>query len=237
MRPLIFPKDMDVVVLCGGLGKRLSVITKHVPKPMAQINGKPFLDVLINHVITFGFKRFILCTGYKEEIIEDYYKNDNRDIEIIFLSEEEPLGTGGAVKHAQRFIKSNPFLVMNGDSFCNLDLQKFIDFHRNNKSIASIVLTKAKGQSDVGFVYLNDQNKITGFNEKSSSAPNGYANAGVYLFNQEIFSYMNKDEFSLEYDFFPSMGDKDSYGYVVEEKFIDIGTPEKYEAAKRKLKA
>ena len=128
MRPLK-QTDVDVVILCGGKGTRLSEVVRDRPKPMSEINGRSFLDILIGYVSGFGFKRFILSVGYKADYIKDYYKNNRFSFEILFSRENEPLGTAGGVKQAENLVQSNPFLVMNGDSFCPVDLLQFLDFH------------------------------------------------------------------------------------------------------------
>ena len=97
-------KDVDVVILCGGLGKRLRGIIKNRPKPMALINGRSFLDYLIFYLVKFGFRRFILCTGYKKSSIKRYYAKRYKNFEFVFSEENVPLGTGGAVKNAKKFI-------------------------------------------------------------------------------------------------------------------------------------
>ena len=111
--------NIDTVILAGGLGTRLKSVLNDKPKCLAPINGKPFIDILLDYCIKQGFKRFILCVGYlKEQIIE--YLNNRSDCEIIFSEEDEPLGTAGAIKNSEPFIKSDPILIMNGDSFINV---------------------------------------------------------------------------------------------------------------------
>lgn len=233
MNNAIESKHIDVVILCGGLGKRLPQVTKDMPKSMAKIKNKPFLDFLIKQVLSYGFRRFILCTGYKSDLIEDYYRNKNNEIEMVFSREEQPLGTGGAIKNAQKNIKSDIFLVMNGDSFCNIDLRKFLHFHVEKKALASIALTSSRKINDVGLVRINDKQGIINFSEKSNKQNNGYVNAGIYFFNKQIFNYpLNKYKFSLEYDLFPNLISKGIYGFVVNSELVDIGTPERYEKAK-----
>lgn len=235
MKAEIRPKDIDLVILCGGLGRRLSSVTKHIPKPMAKMGSRPFLDLIIEHALSFGVRRFVLCTGHKAEIIENYY-SDKKQLDIVFSHENVELGTGGAIKNARPHIKTNPFFVMNGDSLCRIDLQNFLEFAIERESLISIVLTMEGMQNDVGSVKINEDGRISEFFEKGEYQKTHYVNAGVYIFSKDVFSYMpDTSKFSLEYDFFPEMTGKDAYGYVVSQDFIDIGTPETYEAAKRKL--
>ena len=115
-------KSTDVYILCGGMGKRLRSVIKNNPKPMVGIGEKPFLDIIIDYMADFGFRRFILGLGYKAEVFKRYYKNFKpKDLEIEFCEEKTPLGTGGAVKKAKKLIISRSFLVLNGDSFCKFE--------------------------------------------------------------------------------------------------------------------
>lgn len=162
------PKGIDVIILCGGLGKRLRAIVNDRPKPMALVAGYPFLDLLIAYVAKFGFKRFILCIGYKRFFFKKYYQK-KKDLQIVFSEEREPLGTGGAIKNAKSFIKSPLFLVLNGDSFFKVNLKKFFNFHFRKNALVSIVVKKDKRTNGCGVVSLNSSKQITSFIEN----PNG----------------------------------------------------------------
>lgn len=256
-------REMDIVILCGGLGKRLRSIIPEQPKVLAKIGDRTFLDILVNNISLYGTKNIILCVGYLKHHIKrhfDYYCSDCCDshnrrysgYNIIFSEEESPLGTGGAIKNAKPLIKSNPFMVMNGDSICNIDFNEFLDFHVRNEAILSMVLAKSTTTDDYGHVILDKEQKIISFNEKMSNkniyitntglnkkdlAIESLINAGIYLMQKEIFSYMPKqDNFSLENDLFPKMvNDEDTksrcYGFVTGGKLLDIGTPERYKIA------
>ncbi|MFH1245867.1 MAG: sugar phosphate nucleotidyltransferase, partial [Candidatus Omnitrophota bacterium] len=130
-------KETDVFILCGGEGKRLKEISGDVPKPMVCIDGHPFLDILIGHLRESGFKRFILGIGYRAQCIKHYYEGHKiPGVEIIFSRENMPLGTGGAVKKAKRLIKSDPFLVLNGDCFSEFNAESFVRFYKEKKAEA-----------------------------------------------------------------------------------------------------
>jgi len=220
-------KNIDVMILCGGLGKRLRVMVSDRPKSLAEINGIAFLDILIQHVASFGLKRFILCSGYMGDTIREHYQQIPGALEIVFSQEKEPLGTGGAIKNARSLIQSSPFLVLNGDSFCKFDLRKFYKFHLIKKAILSIVLSKLKNDQSSGIVILDQDKRIVEFKEKAELTRGTYSSAGIYLMEQEIFQIMkNKMVFSLEYDIFPALTVKDCYGYYCKNCFIDIGTPQ-----------
>jgi D-glycero-alpha-D-manno-heptose 1-phosphate guanylyltransferase len=232
-----YTERVDVVILCGGMGTRLKAIVDDKPKPMAEIDKRPFIDILIEHVSTFGFHRFILCAGYKAELIQEYYKNKKCRVEILIKKEQELLGTGGAVKNAWPLIDSNPFLVLNGDSFLDMDLYKFVKFHLEKKALLSIALIDAKDTKSYGSIKTDSSGRIVKFCEKEEKSQESMINAGIYLFNREIFSLMpGNKKFSLEYDFFPKIVGREFYGYSANGFFIDIGTPERYMQAKQLLK-
>ena len=231
-------EETDVVILCGGLGKRLRPIFRG-PKVLAKIGERTFLDILIDNLLMQGFKNIILCVGYLREQINEHF-NYEKDYNISFSEEEELLGTGGALKKAKTLIRSNPFMVMNGDSICNIDFRGFIDFHIEKEALLSIVLVRSKTTQDYGSVTLDDSQRITDFNEKiaGGSRSENIINAGVYLMGKDIFSYMpEQNRFSLEYELFPKIIDNRCYGFLTESEFIDIGTPERYEKAIDLLKS
>ena len=227
--------DVDVVILCGGKGTRLEEVVSDRPKPMAEISSQPFLDILIDYISSFGFKRLILSVGYMADYIKDYYRNKRGPCEILFSQENEPLGTAGAVKQAENLVQSNPFLVLNGDSFCPVDLAQFLEFHSKNGALVSMVVTEAEEVRDFGTICLDNSQRIVRFEEKKGRKKS-FIKAGIYLFEKEVFFLIpSNTRHSLEHDLFPALVKQKFYGYVTQEKLIDIGTPERYEQAKRIL--
>lgn len=224
-------KDIDVVILCGGLGTRLRPAVSDRPKALAKIDDKTFLDVLIDDLLKHGFKNIILCVGYlKEQIIEHF--NHEKDYNILFSEEGTPLGTGGALKNAKSLIKSKTFIVMNGDSICDVNFKNLFDIHIDKKAILSMVLTRSQDGEDYGNVVLDDTQNIISFKEKVDEKGECLINAGVYMMQKEIFSYMPKEHsFSLEYDLFPRLIINNCYGHIIENELLDIGTPERYRKA------
>jgi NDP-sugar pyrophosphorylase family protein len=224
-------KEIDVVILCGGLGTRLKPVVSDRPKVLAKIGEKTFLDILIDSLTKQGFKNIILCVGYLKGQIKNHFDCD-KDYNIMFSEEKEPLGTGGALKKARSLIISNPFMVMNGDSICKIDFRKFYDFHVNKKAILSMALVRTKAAQDFGSVILDDSQRITSFMEKVVSKDECLINAGIYLMQKDVFSYMpDENRFSLEYDFFPKRIKDKCFGFTINSELIDIGTPERYEKA------
>jgi NDP-sugar pyrophosphorylase family protein len=225
--------QVDVVILCGGLGSRLAGIVNDRPKPMAQMDGRPFLDILIDYFSGFGFRRFVLCAGHRSEVIQEHYSRRSDLLEFVVSNEPFPLGTAGAVKNAEVFLKSDSFLVTNGDSFCPVDLTEFYDFHSAKHAPMSMVVTESEDIKDSGLVTVDGCQRIIGFEEKACMRPGRYVNAGIYLFQRDVLSLIPANtRYSLEYDLFPKLVAKGAFAFVASGPLIDIGTPERYESAK-----
>ncbi|TRZ96043.1 hypothetical protein D4R78_01905 [bacterium] len=224
-------REIDVLILCGGLGRRLSSCVNDRPKVLAEISGIPFLEILLDNILQSNFKNIILSVGYlKEQIKEHFCCRPN--YRIKFSEEKALLGTGGAVKKARALIKSNSFVVMNGDSICKIDFNEFYDFHMTKKAILSIALVHSETCEDYGLVTLDALNKIKSFREKVSEGKTGLISVGIYLMQKDIFTYMPHEKyFSLEQDFFPKIIKERCYGFVSNGKLIDIGTPARYKRA------
>lgn len=225
---------VDVLILCGGLGSRLHPILPDRPKGLALVGGKPLLDILVEDLISQGFRRVIFCVGHMKEQIIGRYETRN-DAEYLFSQEDFPLGTGGAVRNALPLIRSDPFLVMNGDSLCRVEFRKFCLFHHAKAAMASFVLTQVDERYDGGVVCLDESQKVSFFMEKSKSKDQYgcFMNAGIYLLQQKsVASQHMSSPFSLEYDVFPTLvNTKPCFGFVVGSQLIDIGTPERYRKA------
>ena len=222
---------VDVLILCGGKGTRLSQVIKDKPKSLAPIKGKPFLDILVEDLLQQGFRRIIFCVGYlKEQIIERYLSRT--DAEFFFSEEEDLLGTGGAINNALPMISSNTFFVINGDSLCPVEFKDFYHFHRSKAAKASFVLSSVNDHYDGGIVKLDETLRIQSFMEKSAlvSQNGGFINSGIYILEKEFLEFEDLAPiFSLEYDLFPLLIKKNScYGFVVKSNLVDIGTPERY---------
>jgi NDP-sugar pyrophosphorylase family protein len=150
--------------------------------------------------------------------------------------EPKPLGTAGAIKNAEPLVLSNPFMGFNGDSFCPANLKNLLDFHITNKLITSIVLTSKQEKGDYGSVQLNAKDEISNFYEKDQFKSSNHTNAGIYVFNDEIFQHIPSDKnSSLEYDIFPNLIKKGVSGFSTHQPFFDIGTPERLNFAKANL--
>ncbi len=222
---------IDTVILAGGLGTRLKKILNNEPKCMALINGKPFIDILLDNLVSQGLKRFIICVGYLREQVIQHLKHRN-DCDIIFSEEVKPLGTGGALKKAEKLIVSDSYIVINGDSFINIDLYKYIHWFKLNQNDISIVITKIGDSKRYGNVAFDKDGLITNFIEKNNSELSAYINTGVYLFRKNAVDFsLFGDKFSIETDFFPYFTKQGIKIYYFEGKFIDIGTKNSYQNA------
>jgi len=230
--------SLDAVILAGGMGTRLKTVVSDRPKPLAHINGRPFLDLLVENLRLQGLRRFVFCVGHQREKIIDHFKSRN-DSEFLFSEESRPLGTGGAVRHALPLIRGTPFLLLNGDSYCNVNLNELLTFHNNRKARASIVVSESQGRNDGGNIDLADDGRIISFREKISDSlgNSSLINAGIYVLPRDLPStWQAKDPFSLERDAFPQLASEGQcFGFLVNSEVIDIGTPERYATAQQQL--
>lgn len=217
----------DVVILCGGSGTRLRTIVHDRPKPMASINGRPFLDLVVNHVISHGFRRIIFCTGYRGEWIAQYFSR-RTDIDAIISHEDTPLGTAGALRACRYALRSSTVLVLNGDSLCVIDLAAFLTEHRRCNASVTVAVVPADDRSDGGGITLDSQDRITSFNEKTRSA---YLNAGIYALDPMFLDKIpERTPCSLEHDMFPAMLGQGIHAVITQAPVHDIGTPARLDA-------
>ena len=226
--------NIDVVILCGGLGSRLRKISGDLPKALMPFAGRPFINVLIDFLLPFGFRRFVLCVGHLRDKFREHFSAC--DYEIVFSEEVEPLGTGGAVKNAQPHIATSPFLLVNGDSLCQADLREFREFHMRKPAVLSIVLCRPFSENAYGMVEVDREDRIVAFREKGEVREGSFINAGIYLAERRIFELMPQVPcFSLERDLIPAILPHGCYGFITDAELIDIGTPERYVKALQKL--
>lgn len=229
--------EIDALILCGGKGQRLRNVVNDRPKPLAEICGRPFLDILIDFSAGFGFRRFILLAGHMGDSIKHYAAEKKKltSLAIETVIEPAPLGTGGAVKNAGPFLKSASFLLLNGDSICPANLSDFLKFHNEKRSLATIMLSIANEAKDYGLVTVDCDDRISSFQEKSDNISGGYVNAGIYLFDKAFLDLLPEKPCSLEQDVFPKIIGNNLYGYVTNYPHLDIGTPERYFKAQNTL--
>jgi len=226
----------EAIILAGGFGTRLKGLAKAIPKPMVDINGEPFLKHLLDYITKQGINKIVLSVGYRYEVIRNYFGKSFSDAELIYSIEDEPLGTGGAVKKSMNFIVNKDILVCNGDTFFKIDLHEFNKFHINKKSKLSVALKIIKQPDRYGVVEINKEQCIKSFLEKKQKKES-LVNGGIYLINKNFFtSFDLPQKFSLERDFLKKYYlNYKFYGFISDAYFIDIGIPEDYEKAKNEI--
>jgi len=221
---------MEAIILVGGFGTRLADVIKDVPKPMAPIRGVPFLTFILKHLKKYGYKRVILAIGYLGNQIIDHYGENFEGIEIAYSIESKPLGTGGSIIQALKFTSGEYVLVLNGDTFFDVNL---IDLKRPKDIL--IIAKYLKDTSRYGRLEIKD-NKVVGYhkpNEKTS----GFINGGIYYLSRSVFDNFELPlVFSFENDFLFNYCDRLDVEYLLSDGyFIDIGIPSDYDRAKREL--
>lgn len=221
---------MEAIILAGGFGTRLNHIISEVPKPMAPVNGKPFLEYILNHLKKYNFSKVIMAVGYKSEIIKEYFQDSYQGIKIQYSDEDIPLGTGGAIKKALQYCEENQVFILNGDTFFNCNLEEMKKTHKNTPNDITVAVKLMKNYNRYGSVII-EGNRIIKFIEKQKTKT-GTINCGVYLLNKDIFDSINENQFSFEEfvleSLHYSMNAYESDGY-----FIDIGVPEDYYKAQK----
>ena len=232
----------EAIILCGGKGTRLKEVVNDVPKPLAPIDGIPFLSILMKYLKAQGIERVILATGYMHEKIENLYGNCYEGMEIVYSIEHNPLGTGGAIAKALRKIMNENVLVLNGDSVIKFQLneikKQFGEIKKQFSEIKnhSLLILKPMERVERYGAVKTFENRVTAFEEKSFKEQ-CLINTGVYILNKEIFSDKAENEvFSFEKDFLEKEVEKGSlFGMECKGFFIDIGVPEDYAAAQNNL--
>ncbi len=227
---------MEAIILAGGLGTRLRTAVSELPKAMAPIHGRPFLEILFDFLIKNGVDRLILSVGYKSEAIKDHFGNKYRDVELVYSLEETQLGTGGAVALAMAFVQGEHVIVANGDSFFLADFDGLIKSHLKSRADISLSLKPMKNFSRYGTVILDGENRIKAFEEKRDVSE-GIINGGLYVFNTASFMALNMSgKFSLERDVFENKVDQLYLnGFITDGYFIDIGIPADFQKAQIEL--
>jgi D-glycero-alpha-D-manno-heptose 1-phosphate guanylyltransferase len=227
---------MEAIILAGGMGTRLQSVIKDVPKPMADINGKPFLWYLLVFLQKGGVTKVIFSVGYKQAFIKEYFKDSFLGMEIVYSSEDKPLGTGGAIKKALAFTTEKEVLVLNGDTFFNFSLVELYEKHNSQSSKITLGLKPMQNFDRYGSVEVTDS-VVTMFEEKKFK-DHGLINAGAYLMDRDIFSMLDVTEetFSFEKDYLEkNLSRLKPAGYLCDGYFVDIGIPEDYEKAKKEI--
>ena len=227
---------MEAIILAGGLGTRLRSAVPDLPKCMAPINGVPFISYLIDNLINEGVTNFIFSLGYKSELFISLLEEKLPMKNYLIVIEDEPLGTGGAIKLACKKAKDENVIALNGDSLFKVILKELMQFHLEKKSRCTLALKPMQNFERYGSVEIDAVQKINSFKEKQFITK-GCINGGVYAI--EVASFLQKsleDKFSMEQDYLEKYsGEGNFYGFVQEGYFIDIGIPEDFVRAQIEL--
>jgi len=196
---------MKLVIFAGGLGTRISEESDYIPKPMIKIGTKPILWHIMKYYSVFGFSEFIICGGYKMKIIENFFKKfkSNKSWNVRVVDTGQDSNTGERLRRVKKYINSS-FCLTYGDGLCNINLDKLINFHKKNKSIAT--LTAIKPIPHYGKIVFRG-NKVTGFIEKDKKKES-WINGGFFVCDKKIFNHLNKNNLIFEIDILPLLAKK-----------------------------
>ncbi len=221
---------MEAVILAGGLGTRLRPCVDNLPKPLAPIDGKPFLRYLLDWLYVNGVNRAIISTGYLAEAVEKYIGKSHRGMVVDYCREDSPLGTGGAIKKALTMCKTEYPLVLNGDSFLDVDISEMKAFHEKSGCPLTLAAKFVPSAENSGFV-VTENGRLCGFTEKGV-ASSGLINGGIYFIKKDLLLGISEGKFSFEKNVLES-GYCETAVYESNGYFIDIGIPENYRKAQK----
>jgi D-glycero-alpha-D-manno-heptose 1-phosphate guanylyltransferase len=226
---------MQAIVLAGGKGTRLQSVVSDVPKPLASIDGRPFLVHLLEYLAKNSITRVVLSTCYLSEKIEEFFGSTFSGMQIAYAAEETPLGTGGAIEFASRQITEKRFFVLNGDTFFPLSLQRMAALHEQERASLTLALKEVSDTCRYGRVSTLGT-RIKRFEEKGITGP-GLINGGIYLMESSLVEdFPSKRPLSFETDILSTLPLKSPVAaFVSDAYFIDLGIPEDYARAQKEI--
>ncbi len=230
---------MQAIVLAGGMGRHIKSDMGDIPKPMAIVNARPFVEFVLLYLKDNGIDDIIISCGYLRSVIESYFGNGaDWGLKISYTNEDFLRGTGGSVKLAEDLIHSEHFLVVNGDTFHDLPIYDLVEFHVQHEAMVTMALKESDTPERFGAVELLSNKQISRFLQKGSKEVSNLVNTGIYVFDKKTLNFIQPNEYiSLETDIFPLLTKLGQfYGYVCEGPFLDIEQPESYKIIKEKLK-
>lgn len=222
---------MKAVVLVGGEGTRLRPITETIPKPLLPLMDRPSLDHVLDHLARHGVHEVVLSSSYLESTFHGFIEARRGDPAITWITETEPLGTGGAIVNALEHVGDEPFLGLNGDILTDLDLTAMVEMHRDRGAVATIALTRVEDARPFGLVPTAPDGRVIEFREKPAELVPGDINAGTYVLDPAALrAWPRGENASIERDIFPALIERERlvYGFVSDAYWLDLGTPEKY---------
>ena len=227
---------MKAILLAGGLGTRLAGVTGDLPKPMAPMGGRPFLEHLLDYLLDQGAEAAILAVSYKWRAIKEHFGHVYQGMPLDYSVEDEPLGTGGAIRQALTGLADTDVVVLNGDTLFHVDLQAMAEIHRDKEARLTMALKQVAESGRFGRVEVSSDGVITHFLEKVTGDA-GWINGGVYVLNRKLFSdFPMPGRFSFEQDLIePNIDGIQPRAFMSDAYFIDIGVPEDYERAQQEI--
>ncbi len=224
---------MEAIILAGGFGTRLKQVLNDRPKSMALINGRPFLEYLLDFLLASGVNRAVLSVGYMRDMIMNHFGSRYRTMLIDYAVEEEPMGTGGGIRLALWKVEGMRAFALNGDSLFRVDLNRMMQAHAKKRADISIALRELQDTSRYGRVKMNKNRRIEGFEEKQQDAGPGYINGGIYIIEKLFLMEPEfRGRFSIEKDCFEHyVSSAKMFGFPSKAYFLDIGIPETYKKA------
>ncbi len=233
---MTYLSNVTAVILAGGLGTRLRSIVSDRPKVLAEVGGRPFIEILLDQLAMADVRSVVLCTGYMGNQVQDRLGTHYRRMTLRYSCEPQPLGTAGALRLALPMLDSDPVLVMNGDSYCDASLEAFADWHAERRAPATILLAETDDTRRYGRVQLDDEWRVLSFSEKTDDTGPGWINAGIYLLSQPLIEPITVGRaVSLEREVFPAWIGLGLSGFRSEGRLWDIGLPESYARAGAEL--
>lgn len=226
------------LILVGGLGTRLRGVLPDLPKPMAPVRERPFLEYLLADLQCAGLQNIVFCVGHQAAKIEDYFGDGEKfGVRVEYSHERELLGTAGAIKLAQAKIKSENFLLLNGDCYNQITYAALLSQAGSTPGAATVVATRVEDRARFGSLKIDDDKRITGFEEKGAATGAGWINAGYYVLNQSVLELIPAGAVcSLEREIFPQLVSSGQlFAFQNQGAFIDIGLPEEWKRAETVL--
>jgi len=226
-------KTREAIILAGGYGTRLNAVVSDRPKPMAEINGKPFLDYLLRFLTSQGIEKIVLSVGYRSEMIISHFGNNYQLAALSYAIEKKPLGTGGGIRKALKMVSGEKVFIVNGDTFFRIPFEIMEDEFDRKSADMVIALHPVTEPGRYGSVLTGESGRITSFSEKRDGTGPSLINGGIYLMKKGIFTGQELPAaFSLEKEFL----EKNTpmiriFGIRFDTDFIDIGIPETYKQA------
>lgn len=228
---------MKAFLLAAGKGTRLQPLTFHTPKCLVPVCGKPLIEYWFDLFELYGINDILINTSHLSEKVRDYINNNSRSLNITLTYEETLLGSGGTIKKNRDFVNGESrFFIFYADNLTNINLDKMLQFHNENKRDFTLALFKVPNPKECGIVELGDHSSIVSFTEKPANPSSNLAFAGIMLSSQRLMQYFpDRDIFDLGHDVLPHLSGNAS-GYIMEDYLLDIGIPEKLDQAENDVK-